>query len=77
MRSNSRNRRVYTPARIKLALLLTFLTALALSLIGLSFRDIQSAQAASANLVVSQVYGGAGCTTAAGCSTYGNDFIEP
>lgn len=29
----------------------------------------------SANLVISQVYGGAGCMTA-GCATYKNDFIE-
>lgn len=31
--------------------------------------------AQSATLVISQVYGGAGCGTA-GCSTYKNDFIE-
>jgi predicted extracellular nuclease len=33
------------------------------------------AGAVSADVVVSQVYGGAGCS-AAGCSTYQNDFIE-
>ena len=34
-----------------------------------------SARAVSPDLVISQVYGGAGCGTA-GCSTYKNDFIE-
>jgi hypothetical protein len=33
------------------------------------------AVAASPNIVISQVYGGAGCGTA-GCSTYKNDYIE-
>jgi uncharacterized protein len=33
------------------------------------------ASAASPNIVISQVYGGAGCGTA-GCSTYKNDYIE-
>src|SRR3954468_8434996 len=33
------------------------------------------ATAASPNIVISQVYGGAGCGTA-GCSTYKNDYIE-
>ena len=33
------------------------------------------AAAASPNIVISQVYGGAGCGTA-GCSTYKNDYIE-
>jgi uncharacterized repeat protein (TIGR01451 family) len=33
------------------------------------------AQAVSPNIVISQVYGGAGCGTA-GCSTYKNDYIE-
>lgn len=31
--------------------------------------------AASAQVVISQIYGGAGCGTA-GCSTYKNDYIE-
>jgi hypothetical protein len=35
----------------------------------------QTALAVSPNVVISQVYGGAGCGTA-GCSTYQNDFIE-
>ncbi|HEX8162024.1 MAG TPA: lamin tail domain-containing protein [Pyrinomonadaceae bacterium] len=35
----------------------------------------QAALAVSPNVVISQVYGGAGCGTA-GCSTYQNDFIE-
>ena len=35
----------------------------------------QTALAVSPNIVISQVYGGAGCGTA-GCSTYKNDFIE-
>ncbi|MCA1553532.1 MAG: lamin tail domain-containing protein, partial [Chloroflexi bacterium] len=33
------------------------------------------AQAVSTTVVISQVYGGAGCGTA-GCSTYKNDYIE-
>ena len=32
-------------------------------------------QALSSDVVISQVYGGAGCSTA-GCSTYKNDYIE-
>src|SRR5689334_3611662 len=35
----------------------------------------QPAGAASTTVVISQVYGGAGCGTA-GCSTYKNDYIE-
>jgi hypothetical protein len=35
----------------------------------------RKAEAVSSGLVISQVYGGAGCGTA-GCSTYQNDFIE-
>jgi uncharacterized repeat protein (TIGR01451 family) len=35
----------------------------------------QAAYAVSPNIVISQVYGGAGCGTA-GCSTYRNDYIE-
>src|ERR1044072_2685678 len=35
----------------------------------------QRAMAVSPNIVISQVYGGAGCATV-GCSTYQNDFIE-
>jgi uncharacterized repeat protein (TIGR01451 family) len=34
-----------------------------------------TAQSVSTNIVISQVYGGAGCGTA-GCSTYKNDYIE-
>src|SRR3954449_9353164 len=33
------------------------------------------AQAVSTSIVISQIYGGAGCGTA-GCSTYKNDYIE-
>src|SRR5689334_19645625 len=36
---------------------------------------IRPAQAISTTIVISQVYGGAGCATA-GCSTYKNDYIE-
>ncbi|PYJ08196.1 MAG: hypothetical protein DMF06_13450 [Verrucomicrobia bacterium] len=36
---------------------------------------VPQAVAVSPNIVISQVYGGAGCATA-GCSTYQNDFIE-
>src|SRR3954468_22082433 len=49
---------------------------LSLSLfLALSALIVPRAAAVSPNIVISQVYGGAGCGTA-GCSTYGNDFIE-
>jgi predicted extracellular nuclease len=41
----------------------------------LSALPMQSAEAVSTGIVISQVYGGAGCTTL-GCSTYKNDYIE-
>jgi len=50
--------------------------ALATLALGIAFSSSQAAYAqGSPNLVISQVYGGAGCGTA-GCSTYKNDFIE-
>jgi hypothetical protein len=57
-----------TLVRICGALAATFVLSLVLS-------AAQTALAVSPNVVVSQVYGGAGCGTA-GCSTYQNDFIE-
>src|SRR5215213_341241 len=50
----------------------SLITILALMLMTL---PMQSAQAVSTSVVISQVYGGAGCGTA-GCSTYKNDYIE-
>jgi hypothetical protein len=53
-----------------------FFVALATLALGFAFSASQVAYAqGSPNLVISQVYGGAGCGTA-GCSTYQNDFIE-
>lgn len=53
-----------------------YIFALATLALGFAFSSSQAAYAqGSANLVISQVYGGAGCGTA-GCSTYKNDFIE-
>jgi predicted extracellular nuclease len=43
--------------------------------LALSALIVSRAMAVSPNIVISQVYGGAGCGTA-GCSTYQNDFIE-
>lgn len=45
------------------------------SVVMLSMLAPQMAAAGSPNVVISQVYGGAGCS-AAGCSNYQNDFIE-
>src|SRR5690349_19124600 len=50
----------------------SLLTILALMLMAL---PMQNAQAVSTSVVISQVYGGAGCGTV-GCSTYKNDYIE-
>src|SRR6478672_592975 len=52
--------------------LLSLTTVLSLTLMGL---PMHSAQASSTTVVISQIYGGAGCATA-GCSTYKNDYIE-
>jgi hypothetical protein len=57
-----------TLVRLCGALAATFVLSLVLS-------AAQTALAVSPNVVISQVYGGAGCGTA-GCSTYQNDFIE-
>ncbi|MFL6210994.1 MAG: lamin tail domain-containing protein [Pyrinomonadaceae bacterium] len=57
-----------TLVRLCGALAATFALSLVLS-------AAQTALAVSPNVVISQVYGGAGCGTA-GCSTYQNDFIE-
>ena len=43
--------------------------------LALSALLVPHAMAVSPDIVISQVYGGAGCGTA-GCSTYQNDFIE-
>jgi predicted extracellular nuclease len=51
------------------------LAALLLTAVATVKRIVPSVQAVSPNIVVSQVYGGAGCGTA-GCSTYKNDYIE-
>ncbi|HEX8131018.1 MAG TPA: lamin tail domain-containing protein [Pyrinomonadaceae bacterium] len=50
--------------------------ALATLALGFAFSSFQVAYAqGSPDLVISQIYGGAGCGTV-GCSTYKNDFIE-
>ena len=46
--------------------------SLALGLIGQVFVPVE---AVSTSIVISQVYGGAGCSTA-GCSTYTRDYVE-
>ena len=50
-------------------------TTLALPLLLMSLVAAGPVAAISTNIVISQVYGGAGCGPA-GCSTYQNDFIE-
>ena len=53
-----------------------FFVTLATLALGFAFSSSQAAFAqGSPDLVISQIYGGAGCTTG-GCSTYKNDFIE-
>lgn len=70
-----------TPARRRAALsaprplFVILLAALLLTAVATVKRIVPSVQAVSPNVVVSQVYGGAGCGTA-GCSTYKNDYIE-
>ena len=60
--------------RIRIQALLVFVFALGLNF-GLYQLFLRSSQAVSTGIVISQVYGGAGCGTA-GCSTYKNDYIE-
>lgn len=58
--------------------LLVFLTVaiiLTTALLNKSEQIMPTAEALSSTIVISQVYGGAGCGTA-GCSTYKNDYIE-
>jgi hypothetical protein len=53
-----------------------YFIAFATLVLGFAFSTSQVAYAqGSPDLVISQIYGGAGCGTA-GCSTYQNDFIE-
>src|SRR6266567_263417 len=61
-------------ARSRLVLLLTAVL-LAFFVLALQMFRARTVQAVSTGIVISQVYGGAGCSTA-GCSTYKNDYIE-
>ena len=56
--------------RVRPHVLVGFATAFVLLVIALP-----AGAAGGSSVVISQVYGGAGCTTA-GCSTYANDYIE-
>src|SRR5215217_8170165 len=58
--------------KIRLSKVFSLVTILALMLMAL---PVHSALAVSSTVVISQVYGGAGCGTA-GCSTYKNDYME-
>ena len=51
------------------------LSSSVIAFVALTVLIVPSAYAVSPNIVISQVYGGAGCGTA-GCSTYKNDYIE-
>lgn len=60
----------------RLLLVLSIIAAIVvLALLQRSGSFIPSSRALSSTVVISQVYGGAGCGTA-GCSTYKNDYIE-
>jgi len=61
-------------SRVRLGAMLGLPIAV-LCAIWLSQAPLQPVQAVSAGIVISQVYGGAGCGTAS-CSTYKNDYIE-
>jgi predicted extracellular nuclease len=56
----------------RLALFVGFLVAIGAVPLG----SPQKVEAVSPNIVISQIYGGAGCTSAPRCSTYKNDYIE-
>jgi DNA/RNA endonuclease G (NUC1) len=72
----SLGRRLSAYPRRHLVTLIIILSTLALPFSRRLIHLVPSAEAApSPNVVISQVYGGAGCTTA-GCSTYKNDYIE-
>lgn len=67
-------RLVFTTHTLRLGIVLVVLIILT-KLVMLGLHTVPSAKAVSTTLVISQVYGGAGCMTA-GCSTYKNDYIE-
>src|ERR1700753_2172432 len=72
----SLGRRLSAYPRRHLVTLIIILSILALPFSRRLIHLVPSAEAApSPNVVISQVYGGAGCGTA-GCSTYKNDYIE-
>lgn len=56
-------------------LLLTAVLLVGLAIIAQQMFSARTVQAISSGVVISQVYGGAGCASA-GCSTYKNDYIE-
>ncbi|HEX7955357.1 MAG TPA: lamin tail domain-containing protein, partial [Pyrinomonadaceae bacterium] len=64
----------YAPVRFRLVSLLLAVSLLALAIPTRFISIIPSAEAASANIVISQVYGGGGATT--GTPAYKYDYVE-
>jgi predicted extracellular nuclease len=61
--------------RRQLLAFMTLAVLLTIAVLPKAMQVMPTAEAISSTVVISQVYGGAGCGTA-GCSTYQNDYIE-
>ncbi len=73
---NSNNKSLFEGSNLKRFALVMVLAAMILAVIFHASKNGTTTLAAgSSSIVISQVYGGAGCGTA-GCSTYKNDYIE-
>src|SRR6266404_1704575 len=73
---NSNNKSLFEGSNLKRFALVMVLAAMILAVIFHASKNATTTLAAgSSSIVISQVYGGAGCGTA-GCSTYKNDYIE-
>ncbi|HEY0546458.1 MAG TPA: lamin tail domain-containing protein, partial [Pyrinomonadaceae bacterium] len=75
MFTHPRRGRKFISVRRQLLAFVTVAVLLTLALLPKAVQVMPTAEAISNTVVISQVYGGAGCGTA-GCSTYQNDFIE-
>src|SRR5258708_40042345 len=73
---NSINKSLFQGSTLKRFALVIVLAAMTLAVIFHTSKNGTTTLAAgSSSIVISQVYGGAGCGTP-GCSTYKNDYIE-
>src|SRR5882762_8154459 len=73
---NSNNKSLFQGSTLKRFALVIVLAAMTLAVIfHASNNGTTTLAAGSSSIVISQVYGGAGCGTV-GCSTYKNDYIE-